>query len=213
MFWLTFLHQIFSMHMIAIQKCSMQIWAIQKCLLQMWMMKSEYDFNPLMLVFIGKHSLSTIRWVPHLPCFQSFLSILSSFHVDQISNLQWKGSYPTIKIYFACDIYFFVFQGGLYVAFLMDNYAAKWSTLVIGFIECIVLAWVYGHKRFGANIKSMISSTPSFLWTILWKFVAPVIILVRIFDRIGILELVVVVVNMYRICPDPYQLQPQLFSE
>ena len=40
--------------------------------------KYENLLNPVMLVFIGKLSLSTIRWVP----------ILSSFHVDQISKQQ-----------------------------------------------------------------------------------------------------------------------------
>ena len=46
--------------------------------------------NPVMLVFIGKLSLSSLRWVPICHGL-SFPSFLSSFHVDQISNQQLEG--------------------------------------------------------------------------------------------------------------------------
>ena len=46
----------------------------------------ENHLNPVMLVFIGKPSLST-----HVPGFQSFFSVFASFCNDQISHQQQKG--------------------------------------------------------------------------------------------------------------------------
>ena len=37
------------------------------------------------------------------------------------------------------------FQGGMYMLQLMDNYAATYSTLIIGLCECIALGWIYGE--------------------------------------------------------------------
>ena len=55
--------------------------------------KYENHLNPIMLVFIRKLSPLTeyYQMSTHLQWFQSFLSFLSSFYVDQISNQQWKG--------------------------------------------------------------------------------------------------------------------------
>lgn len=30
---------------------------------------------------------------------------------------------------------------------LMDNYAATYSTLMVGLCECIAIAWVYGESK------------------------------------------------------------------
>ena len=37
------------------------------------------------------------------------------------------------------------FQGVMYMLQLMDNYAATYSTLIIGLCECIALGWIYGE--------------------------------------------------------------------
>ena len=38
----------------------------------------------------------------------------------------------------------FVLQGGMYMVQLLDNYAASYSVLILGFIESVTLAWIYG---------------------------------------------------------------------
>jgi len=40
----------------------------------------------------------------------------------------------------------FILQGGMYVLQLMNNYAASYTTLIIGLTECIALSWVYGKS-------------------------------------------------------------------
>ena len=38
-------------------------------------------------------------------------------------------------------------QGGIFVLQLFDNYAATYSLLFIGLVECVVLSWVYGKTE------------------------------------------------------------------
>ena len=38
-----------------------------------------------------------------------------------------------------------LFQGGMYMLQLLDNYAATYTTLTIGILECIALCHVYGE--------------------------------------------------------------------
>lgn len=38
-----------------------------------------------------------------------------------------------------------LFQGGMYVLQLMDNYCASFSALIIGLVEVIVIGWIYGE--------------------------------------------------------------------
>ncbi len=84
-------------------------------------------------------------------------------------------------------------QGGMYIMQLLDYFAASWSLLIIGFCECIVIAWVYGkchrlHKtiiitgvdNLMDNIKWMVRFYPApyILWKLMWKMVTPFIIMV-----------------------------------
>ena len=41
----------------------------------------------------------------------------------------------------------FVFQGGVYMLQLIDNYAATYSVLIIGLCECLALSYVYGQSN------------------------------------------------------------------
>ncbi|CAG5120902.1 unnamed protein product, partial [Candidula unifasciata] len=67
----------------------------------------------------------------------------------------------------------FCTQGGMYVVQLFDNYAATYSLLAIGLIECLALSWVYGTDRMFDDIKLMLGKSPSKIWAISWRFVAP----------------------------------------
>ncbi|XP_058460078.1 sodium- and chloride-dependent glycine transporter 2-like isoform X2 [Malaya genurostris] len=74
----------------------------------------------------------------------------------------------------------FVTNSGMYWFQLVDKYAANWSVLLIATIECILIAWIYGSKRFISNIEEMIgprSNAFILFWTVIWKFVTPVALL------------------------------------
>ena len=46
----------------------------------------ENHLNPVMLVFIGKLSLSTLRWVPICQGFSHFLGLLQHFVLAKLST-------------------------------------------------------------------------------------------------------------------------------
>jgi len=68
----------------------------------------------------------------------------------------------------------FCTQGGMYVVTLFDNYAATYSLLLIGLVECSALAWVYGVERLFQDIELMLGSRPGKIWDISWRYIAPI---------------------------------------
>ncbi|XP_055865520.1 sodium- and chloride-dependent glycine transporter 2-like isoform X1 [Biomphalaria glabrata] len=71
----------------------------------------------------------------------------------------------------------FCTQGGMYVVQLFDNYAATYSLLFIGLIECLALSYAYGANTFLDNIELMLGRRPSMLWKISWSFLTPAALL------------------------------------
>lgn len=71
----------------------------------------------------------------------------------------------------------FASQGGMYILQLFDNYAATYSLLVIGLIESLALAWVYGGDRFLTDMECMLGTRPRRIWVWSWKVIAPVALL------------------------------------
>ena len=71
----------------------------------------------------------------------------------------------------------FCTQGGMFILQLFDNYAATYSLLFIGLVECIGIAWVYGTDRFMGDIELMLGKRPSNIWKYSWKFIAPTALL------------------------------------
>lgn len=75
------------------------------------------------------------------------------------------------------DKFFFLTQGGVYVLQWLDNYAATYSVLVVGFLELVVIGWVYGIDRFIGDIEDMLNTKLSIIWKIMWKYVSPLSLL------------------------------------
>ncbi|KAK3612140.1 hypothetical protein CHS0354_031215 [Potamilus streckersoni] len=84
-----------------------------------------------------------------------------------------------ISICFICYMIGLIFcsQGGMYILQLFDNYAATYSLLIIGLVECLALSWVYGVDRFLKDIQSMLGHRPHIMWAYAWKFVSPFVLL------------------------------------
>ena len=55
-------------------------------------------------------------------------------------------------------------QGGIFVLQLFDNYAATYSLLFIGLVECMVLSWVYG-KTEHPHTDCLVCSEPKIFYT------------------------------------------------
>ncbi|XP_061193112.1 sodium- and chloride-dependent glycine transporter 2-like [Saccostrea echinata] len=112
------------------------------------------------------------------------ISTVTTVHttlLDQFPNLR-KGHRKTILLIIIAIFCFligliFCSQGGMYMLQLFDNYAATYSLLFIGMVECIGISWVYGADRFLTDIELMLGTRPSNIWKYSWKFVAPLALL------------------------------------
>ncbi|CAD5122053.1 DgyrCDS10504 [Dimorphilus gyrociliatus] len=70
-----------------------------------------------------------------------------------------------------------VTQGGMYFLHIMDWYASTFSLMIISFIECVVIAWIYGVNKFRSDTASMLGHNLSMYWIFSWKFISPALIL------------------------------------
>ncbi|XP_074650196.1 sodium-dependent proline transporter-like [Tubulanus polymorphus] len=78
-----------------------------------------------------------------------------------------------------------VMDGGMYIFNLIDSYSGGYSLMVIALVEVIVISWIYGYKKFAADIKMMIGFTPNIYWRITWQFLTPaIIVFILVFSAI-----------------------------
>ena len=73
----------------------------------------------------------------------------------------------------------FSIQGGIYIVQLMDEYLAGFPHMIISIFMLIAISWVYGVKQFCSNVGHMIDLKVGWWWQAMWRYVSPVIIVVR----------------------------------
>ncbi|ESP00229.1 hypothetical protein LOTGIDRAFT_141175, partial [Lottia gigantea] len=84
-------------------------------------------------------------------------------------------------ILFLCGIPM-ITQGGMYVFLLADYYIFGGSmVMIIALLETFAIGWVYGADKLYDNIEHMIGYRLNIWLKLCWKFVSPIMILVRIF--------------------------------
>lgn len=91
-------------------------------------------------------------------------------------------------VFFSIGI-LFTTEGGSYWIELFDYYSSNWGILLVSLFQCICVAWLYGIDRYQIDVSSMIpedsprlarySAKAFIMWTITWKFVTPVLLVVR----------------------------------
>jgi len=67
-------------------------------------------------------------------------------------------------------------RSGEYWLQMFDSFAGNVPLLLVGFFEVIIIAYIYGIKRFSEDIKFMLGKYPNWYWKICWMFVTPVMI-------------------------------------
>ncbi|KAK4287499.1 hypothetical protein Pmani_039431, partial [Petrolisthes manimaculis] len=72
----------------------------------------------------------------------------------------------------------FTHGAGNYIFQLFDSFAGNIPLLVIGFMECISISYVYGLKRFASDVELMCGSRPSLYWLVCWKVVSPLLMII-----------------------------------
>jgi len=104
---------------------------------------------------------------------------VSSGMVDLNPNLlrRWKpvitGSFCVLGILIGLP---FVTRAGVYHFQIWDWYSAAFSVTVMGCLECITFAWLYGWRRIYSDIEMMSGHRPSPIWRFLWCFVTPTLL-------------------------------------
>lgn len=77
----------------------------------------------------------------------------------------------------------FCTRSGTYWVEIFDTYSASWAVFIIGFFECISVAWFYGFDKFRADVSTMLGERVVYhwsfnIWRILWTTVTPLLLVV-----------------------------------
>ncbi|XP_046329013.2 sodium- and chloride-dependent glycine transporter 1-like [Haliotis rufescens] len=72
----------------------------------------------------------------------------------------------------------FTTEGGMYLFQLTDWYIASIFLIFAGFLECIVLGWIYGVNRLSADIELMIGRPVPWFFRLTWRYVTPTLLLI-----------------------------------
>ena len=72
-----------------------------------------------------------------------------------------------------------IFQGGMYVFQIFDYYAGSRIIILVAFLECATVAWLYGINRFYDNMEMMLGRRIDPYMKISWTFTSPIFCLVR----------------------------------
>ncbi|CAD6198650.1 unnamed protein product [Caenorhabditis auriculariae] len=73
----------------------------------------------------------------------------------------------------------FCLSAGLYWMELLAHFVLTWPLVVVAFLECMAISWVYGVDNLLDNVKWITGSYPPcyMFWKILWKFICPMVFL------------------------------------
>lgn len=108
------------------------------------------------------------------------LETCTSGFIDEFPK--YLRSHRTLFTAIFCAIQFvvgipFITQGGMYLFQILDWYAAAFSAMVIAFLECVVLSYIYGASQLYKDLEMMMGKTPSQWWKICWCFITPIVML------------------------------------
>ncbi|XP_077863914.1 sodium- and chloride-dependent glycine transporter 1-like [Saccoglossus kowalevskii] len=102
--------------------------------------------------------------------------------MDEMSFMSGKLRKNKVWVTLATCIIFFIVglpmvtKGGMYILQLMDWYAASFSLMTVGFLECVIISYVYGINRFCDDCEVMIGFRPNIYWRSCWMVGAPFIL-------------------------------------
>ncbi|XP_067651729.1 sodium- and chloride-dependent glycine transporter 1-like [Haliotis asinina] len=66
-------------------------------------------------------------------------------------------------------------EGGVYLFQLLDWYTSSFSVLLIGCLECLIIGWIYGSKRFNLDVEMMLGRRAPVVLSFTLSYITPVI--------------------------------------
>ncbi|XP_077559792.1 sodium-dependent dopamine transporter-like isoform X5 [Haemaphysalis longicornis] len=114
---------------------------------------------------------------------QMMLTLLTCL-LDKFSSAQIRKRY-CLFVLAVCGVLFaagvvFTTPAGIHILAVMDAYVFSWTAFLLGFLECVVITWIYGFKQFAEDADTILQQTLGRGWMIIWSFVTPGIILVTL---------------------------------
>lgn len=111
---------------------------------------------------------------------QMMLTLLTCL-LDKFSSAQLRKRY-CLFVLAVCGVLFaagvvFTTPAGIHILAVMDAYVFSWTALMLGFLECVVITWIYGFKQFAEDADTILQQTLGRGWMIIWSFVTPGVIL------------------------------------
>ncbi|XP_067664256.1 sodium-dependent proline transporter-like [Haliotis asinina] len=121
----------------------------------------------IMLITLGMDSL-----------FGPMETVLAGIVDAYPKYLQPRRMYVTAGVCLFCFLVSvpYATNGGIYLLQLLDWYNSSFSILLIGCLECIVINWIYGWKRFGRDIQMMIGKQYPTVLKLMSTYVTPFIL-------------------------------------
>lgn len=111
--------------------------------------------------------------------FAMMETVISSIIDEFPTYLRKRKQWVTISCCIICFILGIpmVTSGGMYVLTLMDSFSGSYGLMIVCLGELIAVSWIYGYKRFCADIKMMIGFEPGIYWKATWIVITPAAIL------------------------------------
>lgn len=102
--------------------------------------------------------------------------------LDKMSSAQLRKRY-CLFVLGICGILFaagiiFTTPAGIHILAVMDAYVFSWAAFLLGFLECVVVTWIYGFKQFSGDTDTILQQRLGKGWMFIWSFVTPGSILV-----------------------------------
>lgn len=67
----------------------------------------------------------------------------------------------------------------MYILQLFDWYSSAIAVIVVCLVETIMVSYVYGIDMFMEDVEFMMNKRPSLYWKISWKYLTPLVMIVR----------------------------------
>uniref|UniRef100_A0A5K4F047 Transporter n=2 Tax=Schistosoma mansoni TaxID=6183 RepID=A0A5K4F047_SCHMA len=133
---------------------------------------------------------------------EGFVAAISDYLPQVILNPWYRVSFVAATCILSYGIgLFMVTNGGMYIFQLFDYYSGSRIILCVTFLECIVIGYIYGWRRFANDMKSMYGFSFKWLCCIYLCIITPLFTLVLfIFSVIVYEELT----YMRAVKPEPY---------
>lgn len=107
---------------------------------------------------------------------------------DQFPKLKfWVVTLVVCTVGFLVGLVY-ITPGGQFILTLVDFYGANFTVFILGAIEMIGIAWIYGLENFCNDIEFMVGRKVSPYWRICWGIITPVLMIVILVYSMATME-------------------------